>query len=66
MNTNIKEWIFKIIDSCKDDFQFEAVDRLISLHHERIKNEEEFLELSIKRAEKWNLIHGIIEPNLNK
>jgi hypothetical protein len=66
MNTNIKEWIIKIIESCKDDFQFEAVDRLISLHHERFKNEEEFLELSHKRAEKWNLIHGIIEPNLNK
>jgi hypothetical protein len=66
INTNIKEWIIKIIESCKDDFQFEAVDRLIALHQERFKNEEEFLELSIKRAEKWNLIHGIIEPNLNK
>ena len=66
MNTNIKEWIIKIIESCKDDFQFEAVDRLIALHQERFKNEDEFLELSHKRAEKWNLIHAIVEPNLNK
>lgn len=41
INTNIKEWIIKIIESCKDDFQFEAVDRLIALHQERFKNEEE-------------------------
>ena len=66
INTNIKEWIIKIIESCKDDFQFEAVDRLISLHQERFKNEDEFLELSHKRAEKWNLIHALVEPNLNK
>lgn len=66
MSTNIKEWIIKIIESCNDDFQFEAVDRLIALHQERFNNEEEFLELSLKRAEKWNLIHGIIVPNLNK
>jgi hypothetical protein len=66
METNIKSWVMKIIDSCKDDFQFEAVDRLIALHYEKFKNEEEFLELSVTRARKWNDIHGIIEPNLNK
>ena len=66
METNIKNWVMKIIDSCNDDFQFEAVDRLIALHYERFKNEEEFLELSVTRARKWNDIHGIIEPNLNK
>jgi hypothetical protein len=66
METNIKLWVMKIIDSCNDDFQFEAVDRLIDLHYERFKNEEEFLELSVTRARKWNDIHGIVEPNLNK
>jgi hypothetical protein len=66
MENNIKNWVMKIIDSCNDDFQFEAVDRLIALHYERFKNEEEFLELSVTRARKWNDIHAIIEPILNK
>jgi hypothetical protein len=63
---NIKDWILKIIDSCTDDFQFEAVDKLIDLYYEKYKNEEDFLELSLARAKKWNDIHLIIEPNLNK
>jgi hypothetical protein len=63
---NIKDWILKIIDSCTDDFQFEAVDKLIDLYYEKYKNEEDFLELSLARANKWNDIHLIIEPNLNK
>jgi hypothetical protein len=65
-NNSIKEWIDKIIDSCNDDFQFEAVDKLIDLHYAKFKNEEENLELSIHRAKRWNEIHAIIEPNLNK
>jgi hypothetical protein len=63
---NIKDWILKIIDSCTDDFQFEAVDKLIDLYYEKYKNEEDFLELSLSRAKKWNDIHLIIQPNLNK
>ena len=63
---NIKDWILKIIDSCTDDFQFEAVDKLIDLYYEKYKNEEDFLELSLFRAKKWNDIHLIIKPNLNK
>jgi hypothetical protein len=64
--SNIKDWIIKIIDSCNDDFQFEAVDKLIDLHYAKFKIEDEFLELSIHRAKRWNEIHSIIEPNLNK
>lgn len=63
---DIALWISKIIDSCTDDFQFEAVDKLIELYFERFKNKEEQLELSLLRAKKWNEIHLIIEPNLNK
>jgi hypothetical protein len=63
---NIKDWISKIIDSCTDDFQFEAVDKLIELHYERFKNEAEKIELSLQRANKWNAIHYIISPIQNK
>ena len=39
-NSNLFEWISKIIDTCYHDFHFEAVDRLISLYFEREKNDE--------------------------
>lgn len=63
---NIKEWVSKIIESCKDDFQFEAVDRLIDLYYIKFGNEEGYLDLQLERAKKWNDVHVIIEPNLNK
>lgn len=65
-NTNIKDWITKIIDSCTDDFQFEAVDKLIDLHYGKFNNEDEHIDLQLHRSKRWNEIHAIIEPNLNK
>ena len=63
---NIKEWVSKIIESCKDDFQFEAVDRLIDLYYIKYADEDGNLELQLERARKWNEVHQIIEPTLNK
>ena len=63
---NIKDWVSKIIESCNDDFQFEAVDRLIDLYYLKYNDEEGNLELQLQRARKWNDVHLIIEPNLNK
>ena len=37
----LNEWIENIIQSCTDDFHFEAIDKLIELYHERTKNEDD-------------------------
>jgi hypothetical protein len=63
---NIHTWIQTIIESCTDDFHFEAVDRLIDLYREQIKDEDSAVELEMSRANKWNKIHGIVKPELNK
>ncbi len=60
------DWITVIISSCTDDFHFEAVDKLIDLYQERTKDKEHTIELRHLRTLKWNDIHGIIKPELNK
>lgn len=60
------DWISVIISSCTDDFHFEAVDKLIDLFYERTKDEKITTELRLKRALKWNEIHAIVKPELNK
>jgi hypothetical protein len=64
--TEIFNWIAAIINSCTDDFHFEAVDKLIEIFDAKFNNEELSLDLKTLRAVKWNDIHGIIEPTLNK
>jgi len=63
---NLHDWITKIIESCRDDFHFEGVDRIIELFNDRHKDEELYVDLKLKRSEKWNEIHVIIAPHLNK
>ena len=62
----LNEWISNIILSCTDDFHFEAIDKLIELYHEKSKDEELTNELKMLRAKKWNDIHAIVKPELNK
>lgn len=51
------QWISKIIDTCCHDFHFEAVDNLIKLYDEKVKDAEKTLELQLLRTRKWNEIH---------
>ena len=60
-NSNLFEWISKIIDTCYHDIHFEAVDRLISLYFEREKNDEKRDELELLKVQKWNDIHMILK-----
>lgn len=60
------DWINAIIKSCTDDFQFECVDNMVSLFFERFNDIELHQQLTLSRASKWNEIHGIIAPHLNK
>jgi hypothetical protein len=55
------EWIVKIIDTCNNDFHFEAIDNLINIHYKNFKNEEHKLDLEHLRANKWNEIHVILK-----
>ncbi len=57
---NIFDWICKIIETCNNDFHFEAVDKLISLYFEREKNEEKQFELEALKVRRWNEIHHIL------
>jgi hypothetical protein len=63
---NLYDWIVKIIDSCRDDFHFEGVDRIIELFNDKFKDENVLFELKMKRTDKWNEIHTIIAPHLNR
>lgn len=58
---NIFEWISKIIETCNQDFHFEAVDRLISLYYEREKDKVKRDELEMLKIQKWNSIHNILK-----
>lgn len=60
METNIFEWICRIIDTCNNDFHFEAIDRLIALYFEREKDESKVIELETLKIRKWNEIHHIL------
>jgi hypothetical protein len=62
---NLYDWIVKIIDSCRDDFHFEGVDKIIQFFDDRFKDENLHFELKMKRTDKWNEIHTIIAPHLN-
>ena len=63
---NLYDWIVKIIDSCRDDFHFEGVDRVIELFNDKFKDDNLHFELKMKRTDKWNEIHTIIAPQLNR
>lgn len=56
----LANWIIQIIDSCNNDFHFDAVDRLIELFYEREKNEALKVELMLLKQKKWNEIHNIL------
>lgn len=56
----LANWIIQIIDSCNNDFHFDAVDRLIELFYEREKNEDLKIELMLLKQKKWNEIHNIL------
>ena len=56
----IYEWITRIIETCNNDFHFEAIDRLIELFYEKYQDEKRKLELEHLRTIKWNEIHGIL------
>lgn len=54
------EWITRIIETCNNNFHFEAVDRLIDLFYEKYKDEKRKTELEHLRIIKWNEIHGVL------
>jgi len=54
------DWIVRIIDTCCHDFHFEAVDNLIALYYERVKDDNKKTELELLRINKWNDIHFIL------
>lgn len=58
---HIYEWIVKVIDTCYHDFHFEALDNLINLYYDRVKDEVKKNELEMLRAQKWNEIHMILK-----
>ena len=57
---NIYDWIISIIETCNNDFHFEAVDKLIELFYEKHLDGEMRTELNILRQNKWNEIHSIL------
>jgi hypothetical protein len=48
----IHNWLLKIIETCNNDFHFEAVDKLIELFYEKEKDESLTDELKIARTNK--------------
>ena len=58
---SIYDWVCRIIDTCSNDFHFEAVDRLIDLFYEREKDEAKKIELQLRKQDKWNEIHYILK-----
>jgi len=57
---HIYEWITRIIETCNNDFHFEAIDRLIELFYEKYQDEKRKIELEQLRTKKWNEIHNIL------
>lgn len=61
------EWIRGIIESCRDDFHFEAVDKLIQLYDAKYNGIFNITvakycdELENLRSTRWNAIHGILK-----
>ena len=56
----IYDWISRIIETCNNDFHFEAVDRLIDLFNEKFQDEKRKTELEHLRIIKWNEIHSVL------
>jgi len=56
----IYDWITRIIDTCNNNFHFEAVDRLIDLFYEKYQDEKRKTQLEHSRTKKWNEIHNIL------
>lgn len=54
------EWISKIIESCNNDFHFNAVDILIELFWQKHLDGDLRTQLMILRENKWNEIHSIL------
>ena len=59
-NKSIYEWIANIIDSCNNDFHFEAVDKLISLYEARTGDADMVLKLQELKQAKWFSIANIL------
>ena len=57
---HIYDWIIRIIDTCNNDFHFEAVDKLIELFYEKCQDEKRKIELEQLITKKWNEIHSIL------
>ena len=57
---NIYDWIIRIIETCNNDFHFEAVDKLIDFFYQKYLDGEMRTELNILRQNKWNEIHSIL------
>ena len=55
------DWILKIINSCKNDFHFEAVKILIDLFNTKHKNSAFTWGLKEAQTKRWNEIHGIVQ-----
>ena len=58
--TVLYNWLLKIIETCNNDFHFEAVDKLIELFYEKEKDESLTDSLKLARLDKWNEIHHIL------
>ena len=56
----IYNWLLKIIETCNNDFHFEAVDKLIELFFEKEKDQLLTDDLKLARIQKWNEIHHIL------
>lgn len=54
-------WILNIIDSCNNDFHFEAIDKLIELFKLRVNDDVLYTCLQHIREIRWNNIHSIIK-----
>lgn len=58
---SLYNWIMNIIDSCNNDFHFEAADKLIELFEQRVKNQDLVICLKQQRERHWNSIHSILK-----
>lgn len=61
--TKAYEWIYKIIESCTDDFHFDGVDKLIELFSIKYgaDNEKMTDQLIYYRNVHWNKTHAIVK-----
>ena len=58
--TEAYEWICRIIDTCTNQFHFDAVERLVSLYYNNFKDVEGTYKLEMIAAQKYNAIHNIL------